>query len=161
MSTTGAARPEKVGCLILAGSDFPDSVSEGLRDWDISLLVAKDDTRLSSRGLLQYRGENFKGRSEQTPERFFVNFLLPQKEYLHIPLLRCSRLPPTFSHRRLYSPRPSTFWHPRNSWSLSCPRPPSFVQHVPLLCDQCWYGSQHRHPAYPPVKTPSSGPLGL
>lgn len=61
----GAALSQRVGCLVLAGSDFPDSVADTLRNWDITLLIASDAARLSTRGLLEYQGDNFNGESPQ------------------------------------------------------------------------------------------------
>ena len=64
-STLGArmasSAPKSVGCLVLAGGDFPSSVEKALVEWDVTLLLKKDIDRLSTRGLLQYRGINFQG----------------------------------------------------------------------------------------------------
>lgn len=64
-STLGArmasSEPKSVGCFVLAGSDFPSSLETTLQEWQVSLLVKKDVGRLSTRGLVQYRGNNFKG----------------------------------------------------------------------------------------------------
>lgn len=49
----------RVGCLVLAGPDFPVSVAETLESWDIMLHIARDPSRLSTRSILQYQGENF------------------------------------------------------------------------------------------------------
>ena len=53
--------PKCVGCLVLAGNDFPRAVEDRLRDWDISLTIRKE-ARSSTRGLLEYEDSTF-GRS--------------------------------------------------------------------------------------------------
>lgn len=54
------ARPQKVGCLIFAGFDFPDHVVETIKEWETTLVVRKDAYALSTHGLLQYikRGDS-------------------------------------------------------------------------------------------------------
>ncbi|KAH7088389.1 Ribokinase-like protein [Paraphoma chrysanthemicola] len=49
----------KVGCLVLAGADFPDQVQEELEKWEVTLLVKKDAEKLSTRGLLEYHDDTF------------------------------------------------------------------------------------------------------
>ena len=53
---------KSIGCLVLAGNDFPQSAETRLRDWDISLIIRKDGQRQSTRGLLEYEDSTF-GRS--------------------------------------------------------------------------------------------------
>ncbi|KAL2064560.1 hypothetical protein VTL71DRAFT_3697 [Oculimacula yallundae] len=52
-------RSDTVGCLVLAGNDFPEAVENTLRDWGIKLVLKKDTGRLSTRGLLQYEDTTF------------------------------------------------------------------------------------------------------
>ncbi|KAK0737189.1 Ribokinase-like protein [Apiosordaria backusii] len=60
LAAKDATTSERIGCLVLAGSDFPDTVAETLRDWGITLRLQQVADRLSTRGLLQYQGINFK-----------------------------------------------------------------------------------------------------
>lgn len=64
MTDTAAARPEGVGCCVLAGSDFPNSVEQAIMSWGITVKIIRDPSRLSTRGLLKYSGDGFKGRLE-------------------------------------------------------------------------------------------------
>jgi hypothetical protein len=50
-----------VGCFVLAGSDFPDFLEETLGKWDITVRIARDTGRLSTRGLIHYQGVDFNG----------------------------------------------------------------------------------------------------
>ncbi|KAJ4356875.1 hypothetical protein N0V95_002966 [Ascochyta clinopodiicola] len=54
-----ASDPSSVGCLILAGSDFPPSVEDEVKAWSTTLVLQKDATRRSSRGLLVYKDDTF------------------------------------------------------------------------------------------------------
>ncbi|KAK4140968.1 uncharacterized protein C8A04DRAFT_39498 [Dichotomopilus funicola] len=60
MTDTAAARPEGVGCCVLAGSDFPNSVEQAIMSWGITVTIIRDPSRLSTRGLLKYSGDGFK-----------------------------------------------------------------------------------------------------
>jgi len=53
------ARSKEVGCIVMEGRDFPDAVLDLFRQWGLKLLVSKDLMRLSTRGLLQYAGDDF------------------------------------------------------------------------------------------------------
>ncbi|KAK0734272.1 Ribokinase-like protein [Lasiosphaeria miniovina] len=64
MTDTAAAHPKKVGCCVLAGSDFPDSVEQAIVSWGIALTIKRDPSRLSTRGLLKYSGDSFKGSQD-------------------------------------------------------------------------------------------------
>ncbi|KAK4221082.1 hypothetical protein QBC38DRAFT_149219 [Podospora fimiseda] len=55
--------PEKIGSVVLAGRDFPNSLQAVLRDWGLNLLFKMDSSRLSTRGLIEYKGTNFKDRT--------------------------------------------------------------------------------------------------
>ena len=57
-----ATATTSVGCLVLAGNDFPHAVEARLRDWEMSLIVRTEAQRLSTRGLLEYEDSTF-GRS--------------------------------------------------------------------------------------------------
>lgn len=61
MTDSAAARPERVGCYVLAGSDFPDFVEQDVMSWGIAVTITRDSSRLSTRGLLKYSGDGFKG----------------------------------------------------------------------------------------------------
>jgi len=85
-----AARPERLGCYILAGSDFPDSVEQAIMSWGIAVTIIKDPSRLSTRGLLKYLGESFKGQLEAsrycTPGKLTLAALERTFEYTTPPL---------------------------------------------------------------------------
>ncbi|KAI8665873.1 PfkB domain-containing protein [Fusarium keratoplasticum] len=48
-----------IGCLILAGYDFPESVVETLNTWGLALQVMRLPDKPSTKGLLQYKDDNF------------------------------------------------------------------------------------------------------
>ncbi|KAJ3464741.1 hypothetical protein MRS44_009527 [Fusarium solani] len=48
-----------IGCIVLAGYDFPESVVQTLSTWGLALQVKRVPNKLSTRGLLQYKDENF------------------------------------------------------------------------------------------------------
>lgn len=50
----GCARSGEVGCIVLAGKDFPDAVTNELESWKLSPLMVACPDRLSTRGLLEY-----------------------------------------------------------------------------------------------------------
>ncbi|ORY15682.1 pfkB family kinase [Clohesyomyces aquaticus] len=54
-----APHPAKVGCIILAGEDFPQAVEEELRSWSITLILKMQENVRSSRGLLEYEDNTF------------------------------------------------------------------------------------------------------
>ncbi|KAF9691875.1 hypothetical protein EKO04_009863 [Ascochyta lentis] len=54
-----ASDPSSVGCLILAGSDFPPSVEDEVKAWKTTLVLQKDATKRSSRGQLVYEDTTF------------------------------------------------------------------------------------------------------
>ncbi|KAK0724027.1 Ribokinase-like protein [Apiosordaria backusii] len=64
IAATGTTETEEIGSVILAGRDFPASLQGVLRDWGLSLLFKMDPSRLSTRGLLQYKRPNFTGRPD-------------------------------------------------------------------------------------------------
>ena len=61
MTDLAAARPAKVGCYVLAGSDFPDFVEQDIMSSGITVAIKRDPSKLSTRGLLKYSGEGFEG----------------------------------------------------------------------------------------------------
>ena len=61
MAEKGAVMPRSIGFHVLAGKDFPDSVSNSLREWDMTLSVDRSPSSLSTRGQLRYEGQNFRG----------------------------------------------------------------------------------------------------
>lgn len=50
-----------IGCLVLAGKDFPEAVENNLREWGLTLILKKGLGRLSTRGLLEYEDTTFGG----------------------------------------------------------------------------------------------------
>ncbi|KAH4130476.1 hypothetical protein HBH47_023550 [Parastagonospora nodorum] len=52
-------RSQTVGCLVLAGSDFPAPVRKQLEEWDMNLVIKQSSDRLSTRGLLEYQDDTF------------------------------------------------------------------------------------------------------
>lgn len=50
----GSARSREVGCIVLAGKDFPDTIKNELESWKLSLLMVACPNGLSTRGLLEY-----------------------------------------------------------------------------------------------------------
>jgi hypothetical protein len=51
--------PSQVGCLVLAGDDFPLSVRQEVYGWETTLVLNKAYNVLSSRGLLEYEDSTF------------------------------------------------------------------------------------------------------
>ena len=54
-----AQHPERVGCLILAGSDFPAEAEAALREWGTTLVIRRIEDAPSTRGLLEYKDDTF------------------------------------------------------------------------------------------------------
>ncbi|KUJ11849.1 pfkB family kinase [Mollisia scopiformis] len=52
-------RSTSIGCLVLAGKDFPEAVEKRLREWNMALVLKKDLKRLSTRGLLEDEDTTF------------------------------------------------------------------------------------------------------
>jgi hypothetical protein len=50
---------EAIGCLVLAGKDFPEAVERCLRAWKMAFSLKKDRDKLSTRGLLEYEDTTF------------------------------------------------------------------------------------------------------
>lgn len=48
-----------IGCLVLAGNDFPASIRDRLRSWGLSLVFNILPDRQSTRGLLEYEDDTF------------------------------------------------------------------------------------------------------
>lgn len=53
------AQSSKVGCLVLAGNDFPDTIRKRLKDWNMKLVLNVNSDKLSTRGLLEYEDSTF------------------------------------------------------------------------------------------------------
>jgi sugar/nucleoside kinase (ribokinase family) len=47
------------GCLVMAGSDFPESIKDGMRTWATTVVVKDSPGLKSSRGLLTYQDDTF------------------------------------------------------------------------------------------------------
>ncbi|PSN66738.1 Ribokinase-like protein [Corynespora cassiicola Philippines] len=56
---SGNQAASKVGCLVLAGYDFPQTIRERLQDWGLKLVIKTVPERPSSRGLLEYEDDTF------------------------------------------------------------------------------------------------------
>jgi hypothetical protein len=56
---TPPSSASEVGCLIMAGLDFPKEIAQLFRSWGITLEMNMDDTMESTRGLLEYHDEQF------------------------------------------------------------------------------------------------------
>ena len=50
----GCDRSGEVGCIVLAGEDFPDAIKDELERWKLSLILIACPNKLSTRGLLEY-----------------------------------------------------------------------------------------------------------
>ncbi|EFX03987.1 carbohydrate/purine kinase [Grosmannia clavigera kw1407] len=83
---SGRDQAADVGCFILAGSDFPQSVLDRLEEWDIDLTVKVDPTRLSTRGLLEYHDAAFSRKTFH----YTTTPLQPTPKDLPLPLLAAS-----------------------------------------------------------------------
>lgn len=102
---SGEEQAADVGCFILAGNDFPDSVLARLELWGIGMTVKVDRARLSTRGLLEYHDVSFsrqyqrkhRKRTECLTDavsgktfRYTTTPLQPTPKDLPLPLLRAS-----------------------------------------------------------------------
>lgn len=47
-----ASATKSIGCLVLAGNDFPQAAEDRLLDWEMSLIIQKDADRLYIRPLV-------------------------------------------------------------------------------------------------------------
>jgi hypothetical protein len=54
-----APKPSQVGCLVLAGEDFPPSLHREIYGWETTLVLNKAYNVPSSRGLLEYHDDTF------------------------------------------------------------------------------------------------------
>ena len=68
-STIGACiavdgETDQVGCLVLAGQDFPIDAEEQIRGWRLSLAIEKAPDRQSMRGKLQYLDDDFNSKPQ-------------------------------------------------------------------------------------------------
>jgi len=48
-----------IGCLVLAGKDFPEAVENKLHEWKMTLELKRNPNKLSTRGLLEYEDTTF------------------------------------------------------------------------------------------------------
>lgn len=55
----GKERSHEVGCIIMAGGDFPESTLAQFESWGLDLVVSRKPGRLSTRGLLVYQDRVF------------------------------------------------------------------------------------------------------
>lgn len=61
--TGGAESSHFVGCVVLAGDDFPGNVLANFQSWGLDLVVHKRHGAKSTRGLLEYLDSKFGRRS--------------------------------------------------------------------------------------------------
>ncbi|KAF2681156.1 pfkB family kinase [Lentithecium fluviatile CBS 122367] len=54
-----AKTPERVGCLLVAGDDFPETVREEIESWGTTLAMKKREGEKSTRGKLVYEDDTF------------------------------------------------------------------------------------------------------
>lgn len=59
----GRERAGEIGCIIMAGGDFPETTLRQYESWGVTLAVKTDRTRPSTRGLLEYQDEVFGSKS--------------------------------------------------------------------------------------------------
>lgn len=59
----GAERSHEVGCVIMAGDDFPVTTLAQFESWGVELLVSRKIGRQSTRGLLVYEDKEFGRKS--------------------------------------------------------------------------------------------------
>lgn len=52
----------QIGCLVLAGQDFPINAEEQIRGWRLSLTIRKAPERESMRGKLEYHDDDFSSK---------------------------------------------------------------------------------------------------
>ncbi|KAL8949158.1 MAG: hypothetical protein Q9222_004707 [Ikaeria aurantiellina] len=55
----GASRSKSIGCLVLAGEDFPQTAENLFQDWEMTMILKKVVGRSSTRGLLEYGDTTF------------------------------------------------------------------------------------------------------
>ncbi|KAK7711812.1 hypothetical protein SLS64_005080 [Diaporthe eres] len=55
----GKDRSYEVGCLIMAGDDFPETTLAQFESWGVDLVVSRKPGRQSTRGLLVYEDREF------------------------------------------------------------------------------------------------------
>lgn len=55
----GATGSKSIGCLVMAGNDFPHAAEDWLRDWEMTMIMKRNASRLSTRGLLEYEDTTF------------------------------------------------------------------------------------------------------
>ncbi|KAL2275082.1 hypothetical protein FJTKL_02535 [Diaporthe vaccinii] len=66
----GADRSHEVGCVIMAGDDFPEATLARFESWGVELVVSRKPGRQSTRGLLVYEDREFGHKTFQyTTER--------------------------------------------------------------------------------------------
>lgn len=55
----GTERSHEVGCVIMAGDDFPETTLAQFESWGVDLVVSRNPGRQSTRGLLVYEDTEF------------------------------------------------------------------------------------------------------
>ncbi|KAF2498728.1 pfkB family kinase [Lophium mytilinum] len=119
------AHSKGVGCLVLAGKDFPQPAESTLRDWETSLAFRKDPTTLSTRGLLKYEDTTFGPKKfryttepmKSTPKHLQAEAHLLRSKAFHLlatPAEVVQQIPELMSLRRKrgITERPYIVWEP-------------------------------------------------
>ncbi|OCL13399.1 pfkB family kinase [Glonium stellatum] len=120
----GATKSKTIGCLVLAGKDFPTATEAELRGWGMTLLLRRDSTKLSTRGLLEYEDTTFGPKKfryltdplKPSPADLQSTPLLGAKAFhlLATPEEITRQIPELMSLRRQYGveQRPLIIWEP-------------------------------------------------
>lgn len=56
-------RSTRVGCIVMAGHDFPEVVLQQFKNWGLNLVIHEVPDKPSTRGLLKYIDSDFGRRS--------------------------------------------------------------------------------------------------
>lgn len=147
-----STRSRSIGYVILAGNDFPDTVLDKVRAWDLSVHVKAKPKMPSTRGLLKYQDGNFGRKWSQVCRDLRIPIDLTRTcdagktfQYLTTPLQPC---PPDLRRPELLQSRAFHFLatpqdleeHMRSLLSLrteGCPdaKPPLMIwEPAPLAC---------------------------
>lgn len=69
----GKERAKDVGCIVMAGNDFPESAPGRFESWGVSLVIRSSPARQTTRGLLEYLDADFGSKKNRPQERRFSN----------------------------------------------------------------------------------------
>jgi hypothetical protein len=60
-----------IGCLIVAGNDFPEAVLKQVRDWGLTLQV-RVENKPSTRGFMEYKDDQFDGEEWRHTQAAYI-----------------------------------------------------------------------------------------